>query len=229
MRRSLLTITVALLAGHTAGSAAWANCSNEVAQGVTRQSNEKAWRKDANMITEQGPMKMSVEFLKPDRMRQVVTPFIDPKPIETILIGDKAWSNQGGAWKVLGKGDTDQLVRFFQTSTSQGIDDVGEFDCMGAETVDGRQLRAYRGLPPKAKARDAESSYDGTAKSAADAVPGQKPEQKNEAVRVVYLDPATGLLARSIYAREGMLDKPLFKEDFSYPANIKIEAPEIKP
>ncbi len=229
MRRSLLSVSVLSLATFVASGSAFANCSNEVAQGVTRQANEAAWRKDANMLTEQGPVKMTVEFLKPDRMRQIVTPFLDPKPVETILIGDKAWTNQGGSWKELGKGDVEQLAKFFQSSTSQGIDDVGEFECLGPELIDGRQLRAYRGLPPKAKSKNPEASYDGAATSKGDEAPGQQPEQKNEAIRIVYLDPATGLPARSIFAREGMIDKPLFKEEFSYPGNIKIEAPGVKP
>jgi hypothetical protein len=43
---------------------------------------------------------------------------------------------------------------------------------------------------------------------------------------MVYLDPATGLPARSIFARAGHLDNPLFKEVYSYPDKIEIEPPK---
>jgi len=43
---------------------------------------------------------------------------------------------------------------------------------------------------------------------------------------MVYLDPKTGLPARSIFARAGHLDKPLFKEVYLYPDKIEIEPPK---
>ena len=43
---------------------------------------------------------------------------------------------------------------------------------------------------------------------------------------MIYLDPKTGLPARSILARAGFLDKPIFKEVYTYPDNIVIEAPK---
>lgn len=217
MRRPFQIATAALIAGFVT-SPAFADCTSEVAQGIARQSNEKSWRKEANMISEQGPLKMTVEFQKPDRMRQVVTLLIDPKPVETVLVGKSAWTNAGNGWKVLGPADTDQLIKFFQTTTGQGLNDVSDFECVGAETVDGKQLRAYKGLPPEPKG----PKIDGK--------PSQSSEQKNEAVRMVYLDPATGLPERSILAQAGQLDKPLFKEVYSYPADIKIEPPaDVKP
>jgi hypothetical protein len=217
MRRTIYIATAVLLAAGTAGPAL-ADCTSEVAQGISRQSNEKSWRKEANMISEQGPLKMMVEFQKPDRMRQVVTMLIEPKPVETILVGKSAWTNAGEGWKALGQADTEQLIKFFQTTTGQGVNDVSDFECVGAETIDGKQLRAYKGLPPEAKG----PRIDGK--------PPQSGDQKNEAVRMVYLDPATGLPERSILAQAGKLDKPLFKEVYSYPTDIKIEAPaDVKP
>src|SRR3990170_233184 len=81
-------------------------------------------------------------------------------------------------------------------SSSQIYQDVGKFECLGAETVDGKQLRAYRGLDE------------------APNVPGKDPPQtqKNEA-------------ARMFPPRRAMLNKPIFKEVYTYPAELKIEPP----
>jgi hypothetical protein len=154
---------------------------------------------------------MLVEYQIPDRMRQVVTPLTEEKPVESVVVGDKAWTNNGDGWVEAPKDETDQLVLFMIKSSSQIYQEVGKFECVGAETIEGRQLRAYRGME-----QDLE-------------VKGKKPEAstapKNEAVRMIYLDPDTGLPARSIFARTGMLDKPIFKEVYTYPADIKIEPP----
>ena len=194
-----------------AAAPAFADCSTEVALAINSQGKQKFLRKETNMITEAGPAKMVVEYATPDRMRQILTPLTEGKPVESVVVGDKAWTNNGEGWKESPSHEAEQLVQFMIKSIAQVYQEVGKFECTGLETVDGKELRGYRGLddpPPSA--------------------PGAKPEEKmkNEAVRMVYLDPATGLPARSILARPGHLDKPLFKEVYTYPDNIVIEPPK---
>lgn len=190
---------------------ALADCSKEVAEAVKLQSEAKMWRKESNMITQNGPAKMTIEVVAPDRMRQVVSLVINPKPVESILIGGKAWSNAGGeGWKKLDATQTGELFTFFQSITGSKIQDVGKFKCLGAEPVKGRQLRAYLGVEDKSKAPI-----------------GEDTRPKNEAERLVYVDPETGLLAGTIYARKGMRDKPIFSDTFSYPTDLKIEQPNV--
>lgn len=203
---------LALLAFAGTAAPAFADCSTEVALGVNSQGKQKFIRKETNMISETGPMKMVVEYATPDRMRQVITPLTEGKPVQSIVVGDKAWTNAGEGWQEAPSGETDQLVQFMIKSIAQVYQEVGKFECMGLETIDGRELRAYRGIDEAVKPP----------------MPGKEAEKKpkNEAVRVVYLDPKTGLPARSILAREGYLDKPIFKEEYSYPEKIDIEAPK---
>lgn len=189
---------------------AFADCSTEVALGVNSQGKQKFIRKETNMISENGPMKMVVEYATPDRMHQVLTPLTEGKPVEAVVVGDKAWTNNGEGWKESPPGETDQLVQFMIKSIAQVYQEVGKFECLGTERVDGRELRAYRGLDEKPKDKKKDEK-----------------EIKNEAVRIVYLDPVTGLPARSILAREGYLDKPIFKEVYEYPEKIEIEAPKV--
>jgi hypothetical protein len=212
MRRSLAA--VAVLVGLVAAEPALADCSTEVALAVTAQGKQKFMRKETQAVSDTGPFKMVVEYQLPDRMRQVVTPLTEGKPVESIVVVDKAWTNDGSGWKEAPKTEADQLVLFMIKSSSQMHQEVGKFECVGAETVEGRQLRAYRGIdeaPLKPLIKGLEAST----------------ADKNEAVRMVYLDPATGLPARSVFARAGFLDKPIFKEVYTYPTDIKIEPPKV--
>ena len=139
-----------LALGLVAAAPALADCSTEVALGVNAQGKQKFIRKETDMITESGPAKMVVEYATPDRMRQVLTPLTEGKPVESIVVGDKAWVNSGEGWKEAPSHETDQLVQFMIKSVAQVYQEVGKFECTGLETVDGRELRGYRGLdvPP---------------------------------------------------------------------------------
>ncbi|MFA5952486.1 MAG: hypothetical protein WC807_19640 [Hyphomicrobium sp.] len=211
MRSTMIAAAFFALASPLAGAgAALADCSTEVALGVNSQGKQKFIRKETNMISEQGPVKMVVEYATPDRMRQTLTPLTEGKPVESIVVGEKAWTNNGDGWTAAPAEEASQLVQFMIKSIAQVYQEVGKFECLGTEKVEGRELRAYRGLDegPKDLSKNPEK------------------KQKNEAVRIVYLDPATGLPARSILAREGFLDKPIFKEVYTYPDKIEIDIPK---
>lgn len=202
---------LALAMGLATAAPAFADCSTEVALAVNSQGKQKFIRKETNMITEAGPAKMVVEYVTPDRMRQSLTPLTEGKPVESIVVGDKAWTNNGEGWRVSPQAEADQLIQFMIRSVAQVYQEVGKFECTGLETIDGRELRGYRGID-----------------EAPPGPPGKKtePTTKNEAVRMVYLDPKTGLPARSIFARKDFLDKPIFKEVYTYPEKIEIEPPK---
>lgn len=201
-----------LACGLVPAAPAYADCSTEVALAVNSQGKQKFIRKETDMITEAGPAKMVVEYATPDRMRQVLTPQAEgSKPVESIVVGEKAWTNNGDGWKQAPSAEADQLVQYMIRSIAQIYQEVGKFECTGLETIDGKELRGYRGIDEVQAAP-----------------PGKKtePTVKNEAVRMVYLDPKTGLPARSIFARKEFLDKPIFKEVYSYPEKIEIEPPQ---
>jgi hypothetical protein len=202
-----------LLLAATAGSAA-ADCSTEVQEAVKKQTELKSFRMESNVISENGPLKITIDYVLPDRMRHVAVPASDPSPLETILIGDQAWANAGGGWQVVPDEEVQFLISQMKAATTASEEAVGDYDCIGTETVEGRQLRGYRGLPPKVKGL---KKPDGTP---------MRQTTQNDAIRIVYIDPDSGLPARSIYARADQLDKPIFKEVYSYPKDISIEPPE---
>lgn len=203
---------IALAASIAAASPVLADCSTEVALAVNSQGKQKFIRKETSMITEAGPAKMVVEYVTPDRMRQSLTTLADNKTVESIVVGEKAWTSNGDGWTEAPKQEADQLIQFMITSIAQVYQEVGKFECVGTSNIDGKELRGYRGLD-----------------EAPPGPPGKKTQStapKNEAVRMVYLDPKTGLPARSVFARKGFLDKPIFQEVYSYPEKIEIEPPK---
>ncbi len=212
MRRCLAAGALVVSAAFAAP--ALADCSTEVALSVQAMGKQKFLHKETHAFGESGPFKLTVEYQLPDRMRQVLTPLTEGKEVEAIVVGDKAWTNNGEGWQESPQGEAQQLVTYMIKSSSQIYQEVGKFECIGSETIEGRPLRAYRGLDEAPKIPGKEGAT-------------QAPT-KNEAVRIFYLDPVSGLPARSIFARKDMLDKPIFKEIYTYPTDIKIEPPDVK-
>lgn len=215
MMRHVTFAALAVAAGLMTTPAA-ADCSQEVALAVMSQGKQPFLRKETNMITETGPVKMTVEYQTPNRMRQIVEPIGGTGPrVESVVVDEKAWTNSGHGWTLLPAAETDMLLQYMIKSIAQVYQEVGKFECLGAETLEGEKVRAYRGLDPDPPSDMPEEMRQ-----------MQSTAQKNEAVRMVYLNPETGLPVRSILARQGMLDKPLFKEVYTYPDKIDIEPPK---
>lgn len=216
MRRVLTGAAAAVVA--LAASPAFADCSAEVVKAFEVQSSKKFVRKDTDMLTENGPVKMTLEFQLPDRMRQTVKALIDDKATQTIVIGLRAWTQDGDEWFELPPQAAEQVVEFMKKSVALSGDDMGRFECQGTEAVDGKQLRSYRGLDEEPKGADGKP------------IPaGDKTNTPNEAVRKVYVDPETGLPARTTYGRKDPATKPIYKEVYTFPETISIEAPAVKP
>jgi len=45
-------------------------------------------------------------------------------------------------------------------------------------------------------------------------------------VRVIYVDPTTGLPVRSVFGRANRLDTPIFEAKYTYPVDIEINLPQ---
>ena len=189
------------------------DCTAEVFKAVEKQSKQPAYRMETDVISSEGPLKVKMEYVLPDRMRQVAILAADPKPVETILVDGKAWTNEGEGWIPLTFQHAEQLIEQMRKSTKADPEAVGKFECMGTETVDGKTERAYKGkpmLPGGMKTPDGKE-VETTA--------------QNDAVRIVYVDSESGLPARSVLTRQTALDKPIFKEVYTYPKDMKIEPP----
>lgn len=189
-------------------------CQAEAVAAVDKQKAAGRFRMDADMITDAGPVKLKEEYILPSRMRQIVKVATEPQSIEVVLIDSKAWRNTGEGWEPLPPDEVKQLIESRLNAAGNSEKEVfGLWDCMGKQTIEGRELTAYQGKDDKPK----------------DMSPGGPNMPENEAIRVMYVDPATGLPERGVFAKKTQLDKPIFKEVYTYPTDINIEPPaEVK-
>jgi hypothetical protein len=167
-----------------------------------------------SMLSEQGLVNMTVDYMLPNRMRQVITSTAEPKPVETVVIGRDAWSRmEGEPWRPLHPQIADALVAQMQETLGDDPGTLGDFECLGKQALADKNFLAYQGENVEPGPKDLSP---GTA---------EKPKLPDRPVRVIYVDPTTGLPMRSIYARANKLEKPIFEATYSYPADIRIDAP----
>jgi hypothetical protein len=200
-----------------AGTAADAACKDEVASALERQRHTSGFRMTTKMLSDQGLVDMTVDYVLPNRMRQVIRSTAEPKPVETVIIGRDGWSRlEGEDWRPLHPQVADAMAAQMQETLGEHQEGtLGEFECLGKQPVGGQQFLAYQG-------ENVEEGPKNLSPGAA-----EKPKLPDRPVRVIYVDPITGLPIRSIYARADKLDKPIFEATYTYPADIKIDTPSV--
>ena len=156
------------------------------------------------MITDKGPVSMEVEYVLPDKMHQKVTEGLTKTTTEVILVGEKAWGNEGQGWVDLPNELTQQLKAQMYESVVEQQTDIGNYSCKGRAKVEGRDVLAYKLEEEPAKDSDA---------------------PKNETFRMFYVDATTGLPASNALLSPGREDKPMFKAAYSYPIDIAVAPP----
>jgi hypothetical protein len=215
--RSVLTLatTLTLL---IAAAPAHSECKDEVLSALDKQRKAAAFRMETNMISENGPVKMTVEYLPPGRMRQVVTVAVDPKPVESILVAGKAWSKDGDKWMALDDDVAKDMAAQLNETLGDDSGTIGTVACLGSTAIEGQELIAYR-VENDAQTGPLDMSPDSKEKARLALADEARP------LRMFYVDPKTGLPMRSVFARANKLDKPIFKAVYSYPSDIKIEPP----
>jgi hypothetical protein len=214
--RRLLMATALLIAASAAAHAA-SSCKDEVSSALERQRKSSGFRMETKMISEEGIVDMTVDYVLPDRMRQIIKSVKDPEPVETVLVGTQAWSRRGSdPWAPLNPQLTSALVTQMQENLGDDPGALGDFECLGKKPLDGKDTLAYQG--------ENDSPNPDDPRPAAKDKP--KPKLPDRPVRIIYVDPITGLPVGSIFARADKLDKPIFEATYSYPADIKIDAPK---
>jgi hypothetical protein len=219
--RRLLTAMALMIA---AGPAAHAACKDEVATALERQRKTSGFQMKSKMLSEQGLVDMTVDYVLPNRMRQIVSSTTEPKPVETIVIGRDGWTRmEGEPWRPLHPQVADAMAA--QMLETLGDDQegarLGEFECLGKMPVGDKQYLAYQGE------NEDPGENNPMAKMTNKGAKADLPKSPGRPVRVIYVDPTTGLPVRSIFARANLLEKPIFSANYSYPADIKIEAPQL--
>ncbi len=205
MRR--LLIAVGALALLPAGADAQ-DCRAAVEAAFAKQRAQKGFRFVAEMPAPEGVTRMTIDYVLPDRMHQKVEAPGQPAPVETIAIGRWAWGTQGGGWEELQPHFAQSIVAHVSEALVNPPKMTATFDCLGTVKRDGADLTGYRsgGAPPST------------------AEPGAKP-----LARTIFVDPASGLPVRNVVEHADGSSAPVFDGRYTYPADMKIEAPIGEP
>ena len=122
-----------------------AACKQAVFDAFVKQRSSKAFSMVADMHGESGPVQITVEYVPPDRMHQTIVAK-DQAPLETTLVGTRAWSRQGGAWEELMPAIAQTIIAQVRAAVIDPPQDVGDFACIGKASVDGKEYLAYRSI-----------------------------------------------------------------------------------
>jgi hypothetical protein len=184
-------------------------CADEVATALEKLRKSSWFRMTSDMFTENGPTKMEVDYVLPDRMHQKITNKLTKKTSEVILIGNEAWSRQGeDDWTPLKANIAGELQTQMQDSVLQQQKDVGAYTCKGRTKFEGHDVMSYR----------------------LESVPGKDDTFKNQTYRMFYVDAMTGLPVSNALLVPGHDEKPIFKTiKIEPPKNIAAPAPAPTP
>lgn len=210
---NLATILAAAAAicGFAAPSLAAEDCSGAVAAAFEKQRVGVGYRVVARQPAPEGEIVNTFEFVPPDKMHNKVDVPGQPAPLETIAIGRWAWANQGGGWQELQPQFAQSVTSDVATTLGSPVKVAEQFICAGKATRDGKEYLAYQ-TPPRLASPD---------KPAGPANP--------MLARTVLVDPATGLPSFNLVGEPEASAKPLMTTAYSYPSDLKIEAPDAVP
>jgi hypothetical protein len=194
------------------GAAAAADCKSDVNAAFEKLRASKAFRMKTTIVNEQGSLKMSVDYVLPDRMHQKVSLSTSSGPLELIVIGTKAWSNNGQGWAEMPANFAEHVAGQIKQTVAQAPPNDSDFTCLGDKELEGKSYAAYRAVL---------------------AVPtpeGQAPSANLVTnIQTVYIDKTTGLPERNIVTADLASEKRLFDGTFSFPETLTIEPPPIGP
>jgi hypothetical protein len=212
MRNMILAFAVLTC---TAGSAT-ADCTSEVNDAFAKLRKSAAFRMETKITNPQGTLTMSNDYVLPDRMHQTVSMGGDgPQAMQMILVGGKAWSNQGNAgWAEVPEKFATTIAKQMKDTVVEPPKDESQFECLGDVAFEGKTYAAYR-------------TKRAPGAAAAPAAPGPGPAGDAANVQTVYIDKALGVPVRNIVTPASDPNKRLFDGTFSLRAGLKIEPPKL--
>jgi hypothetical protein len=204
MQRLRIAAVAALALWTGPALSAGASCKDEVVAAFLKQHASRAFTMVAQINSDAGPVELTVEYVPPDRMRQKIVAPGQAMPLETVLVGTRAWSLNGNKWEELLPAIAQTMIAQVHEAIVEPPKDVGEYECLGKTAIDGKEYLAYRSVE---KGTGAPTGSTLT-----------KPVH-----RTVYVDPATGLPALNVVAEDKPGAVPIFKGVYAYPTDLVIE------
>lgn len=207
--KALLLLTIS-------GAPAFADkaCKDQVEAAFAKLRDQKAFTLETTITNPQGKLKMRADYILPDRMHQRVILGEEGTPMEMIVIGKSAWSNQGQGWSALPEKFAETVAQQLKETVAQGANSVSDYECLGDVDFEGKKYVAYKGILP--------TPIDPAAEQRGPRVDAVKvPNQQH-----VYIDKASGLPVRNIVNPVTEPDKRLFDGRFSVVEGLKIDEPQ---
>ncbi|CAA2137891.1 hypothetical protein HYPP_00687 [Hyphomicrobium sp. ghe19] len=206
---------IAILTLTSAPAFADQSCKEQVDAAFAKLRDAKSFRLETTISNSDGTLKMSADYVLPDRMHQKVTLGGDGAAMEMIVVGKKAWSNQGSGWAELPEAFANTVANQVKETVSEAPKVATDYKCIGDREFEGKSYTLYQGV--LATPLSAEAKEKGPRVSAV-AVPNQQS---------VYIDKATGLPARNIVTAVTSPDKRLFDGTFTVVHDITIDPPKV--
>jgi hypothetical protein len=210
MRAAVLATTALFTALSLATPALAADCAAEVQAALEKQRTQPAYRVSAKQPSARGDVTTQTDFQLPDRMYTKVVVPGEPGALETVAIGRWAWASHGFGFQELQPQFAQSVTSDVSTKLNTPVKVNEPFTCLGTVKRDGKDYIGYQSMPK--------------------ASPDKPVSADNPALaRSVFVDPATGLPALEIVS-EVKPDAPaLISVAYTYPTDIKIEAPDALP
>jgi hypothetical protein len=191
------------------------DCKAQVEAAFAKLRKEKSFRLDTTISNAEGVLKMRADYILPDRMHQTVQLGGNGVPMEMIVIGKRAWSNQGGGWAELPQQFADTVAAQIKETVAEAPKVATEYKCVGDKEFEGKTYALYQGVLAMPLSSDAKEK--GPRVSAVSV-----PNQQN-----VYIDKATGLPGRNIVTAVTDPNKRLFDGTFTIVHDLSIEPPAV--
>lgn len=202
----------------TLSAAAAADCTPSVTEAFEKLRASKAFRMETRIVNAQGKLNMTVDYMPPDRMHQKIRLDEQPQEMELIVIGEKAWSNQGQGWVALPDNFSAEVAKQVKTTLAGATKVEAAYACRSDETMEGKTVAAYEAeLKPPAEEEPVRKPAAAADKPEAPKGPANK--------QTLYVDKATGLPLRNVVTDGSDASKRLFDGWFRTAVDIAIEPP----
>jgi hypothetical protein len=210
MRAFLIALLLSVFAGP---AFAELSCKEQVDNAFAKLRDAKKFRLNTTITNKDGTLKMEAQYVLPDRMHQTVTLGGEGAAMEMIVVGKKAWSNQGGGWVVLPEAFANTVANQIEESVANAPKVSTEYKCAGDTEFEGKTYALYQGVLAMPLQVDAEKKGP---RVSALSVPKQQS---------VYVDKTTGLPVRNIVTPVVDPKNRLFDGTFTVMKDLDIEPP----
>lgn len=201
MRSALLALALAAAA---VPAYAGDDCAKAVEDAFNKQHQTKAYRVMITSPAQTEKTEDTFDYHPPMAMHRTLVAPGAPEPIETIGVGNRAWTKENGVWFELQPHYAGMTLNHLRELFGSPVKIGTPYNCLGKKTFEGKDYAAYQTAPETIEGGDV-------------------------VARTIYIDEATGLPAFNVVGTVKDEKPLLVREAYAYSDDIKIEVPEGAP